>query len=653
MHRVRRTPACSPATAPSSTTSCGRGCSTPASCAAPSPGPASRGIDASAALALRRACTRCSPPPTSTRASTSSGTRRWARTSPTRPRPPLAEGEVRFVGDPVALVVADDRYVAEDAADSSTSTTTRCRRSSTTSPRRTPTSSCTTATRATSPAASRGRRPRRLAAASTRRAHVVRARRSTSRPTRAVPMETRGHRRRVVRRGELTIWAATQAPHEVRLFCVAAARPRRAPGAGHHARHRRRVRPEGRAAARGHVPACSRPRKVPAAAEVDRGPPREPDGGRAGRATSTATCRMAFDADGAILAADIDHVQDVGAYPTPWPVGTSAAVGMLFPGPYRVADGHFGAPRRCSPTPSGAPPTAGRGSSSPSPARCCSTSPPAASASTRSSCAAATCCAATSCRTPTPTACPTTDIIAARDASSRRSSDARLRRLPRASRPRPAPQGRYLGVGTCSYVEPTTTGMAFYGTEGATIRIEPSGQGQRLRRRRLDAATASRPTVVQLTADALGVDIEDVRHHPGRHRGHPLRRRHRRQPQRVDDRRRDRARPRRRCASGSSRSPPTSSRPRPTTSSSPTAGPASGARPTAGLSLAEIADIAYFDPAPAARACPPGLEASGRYRAQAPDDLGQRHPRVHLRGRRRHRRGARCCATSSARTAGR
>src|SRR3954454_10413862 len=33
------------------------------------------------------------------------------------PRPPLAEGEVKFVGDPVALVVADSRYVAEDAVE--------------------------------------------------------------------------------------------------------------------------------------------------------------------------------------------------------------------------------------------------------------------------------------------------------------------------------------------------------------------------------------------------------------------------------------------------------------------------------------------------------------------------------------------------------
>jgi aerobic carbon-monoxide dehydrogenase large subunit len=30
---------------------------------------------------------------------------------------PLAEGDVRFVGDPIAIVIADDRYIAEDAAD--------------------------------------------------------------------------------------------------------------------------------------------------------------------------------------------------------------------------------------------------------------------------------------------------------------------------------------------------------------------------------------------------------------------------------------------------------------------------------------------------------------------------------------------------------
>ena len=52
--------------------------------------------------------------------------------------------------------------------------------------------------------------------------------------------------------------------------------------------------------------------------------------------------------------------------------------------------------------------------------------------------------------------------------------------------------------------------MAFYGTEGATIRIEPSGK--------VNVYVAGGSTgnsletaVVQLTADALGIDIDDVR----------------------------------------------------------------------------------------------------------------------------------------------
>src|SRR4029079_8139446 len=36
---------------------------------------------------------------------------------PETPRPTLAEDEVRFVGDPIALVVAESLYLAEDAAE--------------------------------------------------------------------------------------------------------------------------------------------------------------------------------------------------------------------------------------------------------------------------------------------------------------------------------------------------------------------------------------------------------------------------------------------------------------------------------------------------------------------------------------------------------
>ena len=75
-----------------------------------------RGIDASAALALDGVHA------VFTAADLNPGVHElWysmiGKDIPDTPRPPLAEGEVRFVGDPVALVVADDRYLAEDAVD--------------------------------------------------------------------------------------------------------------------------------------------------------------------------------------------------------------------------------------------------------------------------------------------------------------------------------------------------------------------------------------------------------------------------------------------------------------------------------------------------------------------------------------------------------
>ena len=111
-----RTTACSRAAAPSSTTSRCRGCCTRASCAARSRARRSSGIDTSAALALPGVRF------VFTAADLNPGVReQWHTTigkeMPETPRPPLAEGEVRFVGDPVALVVAESRYLAEDAAE--------------------------------------------------------------------------------------------------------------------------------------------------------------------------------------------------------------------------------------------------------------------------------------------------------------------------------------------------------------------------------------------------------------------------------------------------------------------------------------------------------------------------------------------------------
>ena len=96
----------------------------------------------------------------------------------------------------------------------------------------------------------------------------------------AVPMETRGL---VVEwsGGELTIWAATQAPHEVRAVAS------RVLGLDEH-RIRVIMRDTGGAFGQKVVPLREdlclmlAAQKVPAAAEVDRGPAREPDVGGPG-----------------------------------------------------------------------------------------------------------------------------------------------------------------------------------------------------------------------------------------------------------------------------------------------------------------------------------------------------------------------------------
>src|SRR5215207_8864301 len=75
-----------------------------------------RGTDASAALAapgVRAVFTAADlNPHAKEQWHTSIGPR-----GPETPRPPLADDEVRFAGDPVALVVADSLYLAEDAAE--------------------------------------------------------------------------------------------------------------------------------------------------------------------------------------------------------------------------------------------------------------------------------------------------------------------------------------------------------------------------------------------------------------------------------------------------------------------------------------------------------------------------------------------------------
>ncbi|HXY92171.1 MAG TPA: molybdopterin cofactor-binding domain-containing protein, partial [Acidimicrobiia bacterium] len=251
---------------------------------------------------------------------------------PDTPRPPLAEEEVRFVGDPVALVVAGDRYTAEDAAelvdvdyDPVPATIDYAIADASDGP--------VHAAYADNVAGSLGgAMSDELTTAFASAAHDVRVtiRQHAYAP---VPLETRGL---VVEWSgeELTVWAATQAPHEVRMVFA------RLLDIGE---HQVRVIMRDTGGGFGEKVLPLREDLCVAIAAVRLPAPVKWIEDRAENLVSAgmsrhehADVRMGFDEDGRIIGAYIDHVQDVGAYPTPWPVGTAAAVGMLFPGPYRV-----------------------------------------------------------------------------------------------------------------------------------------------------------------------------------------------------------------------------------------------------------------------------------------------------------------------------
>jgi carbon-monoxide dehydrogenase large subunit len=417
-------------------------------------------------------------------------------------RPPLADDEARFAGDPVALVVAESRYVAEDAAelvDVDYEARPPVIDYEATSDELVHESFPENVAGQVG-----GAQPERLADVFAGAAHVVEET-IFQQSYAAVPMETRG----LVTEwsagsDELTIWAATQAPHEVRAF---AARLLGVP------EHRVRVimRDTGGGFGQKVVPLREEmclmlaARKVPAPIKWIED--RRENLMTAGLARHEhGIARMAFDDDARLLAVQLDHVQDVGAYPTPSPLTAGVAVGLLFPGPYRV-------PRATFSTKLVFTNTSGR----------------------------------TAYRGPWQFESVAREVML--DIAARRLDidPVELRRrnlLHRDELPCANPNGmpydhispsetfeqalsildyeafrreqaealaigRHIGVGTCTYVEPTTSAQGFYATEGATIRIEPSGvvnvyvAGG-------STGNSLETTVVQLAADALGVDIEDV-----------------------------------------------------------------------------------------------------------------------------------------------
>jgi aerobic carbon-monoxide dehydrogenase large subunit len=423
---------------------------------------------------------------------------------PDTPRPPLAVGEARFAGDIVALVVADSRYLAEDAVELVEVDYEPL-----------PAVADYAVARAVDALVHEGY-PGNLAgeipgppaepvdAACRAAAHVV-TETIWEQAQGAVPMETRGLVAEWSRgSGELTVWAATQAPHELRMFAA------RLLGIPEHL-VRVIVRDVGGGFGQKVVPlredicVLLAARRLPAAVKWIED--RQESLQCAGTARHEhGEARLAFDADGTILAASLDHVDDVGAYPTPWPVGTGAAVGMIFPGPYRIAHGTFRHASVFSNTPGRvayrgpwAFESLAREVTLDIAARQMGVDP--AELRRRNLLSLAD----------MPFSAPTgmpydhmdpretlEQALAVLDYEAFRKEQAAARE-----------QGRYLGVGIACYAEPTTPAFGYYATEGATIRIEPTGK---INVYLAGGSTGNslETTAVMLTADALGADIADV-----------------------------------------------------------------------------------------------------------------------------------------------
>ncbi|HVJ98995.1 MAG TPA: xanthine dehydrogenase family protein molybdopterin-binding subunit, partial [Acidimicrobiia bacterium] len=424
--------------------------------------------------------------------------------SPETPRPPIATDEVRFVGDPVAMIVAETLAAAEDAAelvevDYEPLTPVVDYKTAADN------SELVHADHGSNVIGKiNGLRLSAMDDVFDTAAHVVRTTISQQASAPA-PMEGRALLVDYSRAtGDLTIYASTQSPHEVRLFCS------RLLGLPEH-----RIRVIARDTGGGFGQKILVQREemcLMLAARKVGGPLKWVEERRenlmaAGQSRHEhADVHMALDADGAIQAVHIDFLSNCGAYPTPWPVGPAAAVGMLFPGPYRV-------PRAGFATKSVYTNTVGR----------------------------------TAYRGPWQFETLAREVLLDIAARQMNVDPIELRRrnvlqpddLPYAN-PNGMPYdnispaatleqaleildvaafrkeqaearaaGRYLGVGMSNYVEPSTPGYGSYASEGATIRIEPSG-AVNVYVAGGSSGNSLETTVIQLTADALGVNIEDV-----------------------------------------------------------------------------------------------------------------------------------------------
>jgi aerobic carbon-monoxide dehydrogenase large subunit len=424
---------------------------------------------------------------------------------PQAPLRPLADGDVRFVGDPIALVVADSRYVAEDACDlvevdfdpMPPLVDLHAALAAVDDPVHPELGSNVALELATPPDSELDEI---LASAP----HVVTETFVQQRQTN-VPMETRG----IVAvfepaSGELRIWMSTQNPHEVRL---AASRVTGVP------EHHVRVSAQDVGGGFGQKYWTPREELTVALAAT-----------RLGRAikwiedrrenliasnharADEATLTMALDDDGRILAMTLDHMEDVGAYPVGGTGAMGAFLAMLVPGPYRVPKvgwrtravwtntcgrGAYRGPWMFE--------TVAREQMLDHVARTVGLDP--AELRRRNVVRAGDLPHTTATGltydvvTPEETLDQATEIVDYDDF--------------RASQPAARAEGRLLGVGIGLYVEPSSAGVGPLGVEPAVVRVEPGGTVTVLLGTGSHGQSVE-TTIAQVVAEHLGVHLDAV-----------------------------------------------------------------------------------------------------------------------------------------------
>jgi len=250
------------------------------------------------------------------------------------PLRPLAEDDVRFVGDPVVLVVAESRYLAEDACELVEIDYEPL--DPVIDPERARDGGELVHPELGSNVASHMPIPMdpELEAAFESAAHIVTERLVQHRHTN-VPMETRG----VIAAyapasGELDIVLSTQNPHEARQVAARVTgvpehliRVRGADVGGGFGQKYFVQRDELTVIVAAHHLGCAikwiEDRRENLIASIH-------------ARSDIATVKMAVDGDGNLVGAHLDHLEDCGAYPVGGHGGVGPFVSMLFPGPYRL-----------------------------------------------------------------------------------------------------------------------------------------------------------------------------------------------------------------------------------------------------------------------------------------------------------------------------